>query len=460
MRILSIVTDHYNVIVGGGLAGLFAAKVLLHRGYKNVVLIEKSLNTGGLLQNTVVENPLEDGRNFSFDHGTHFILAPKDENIHPLIRQDLSLSEYYTFEDSLLEGHVINGTLYEPSGCASVFAFPFSIQQQIKSELSELHSSKKTSVDLKNLKEECLIRYGKVATETIYEPAYKKFTGLPLDELDVSMGNYFAPGRLITENRETAKELKQDPDWDWRLAYSDCVDGASEIVKYYPKNGGIGQWLNQMTKNLEACGVKILTDTTVDAVDYESRKISTISLSTGETLLCEKFIWTLPAIFLSKLTQTEVPSLKPSIRYVRLVNFLIKGETIKRPYWITVYDDQFQSCRVTLYDNFAPDNKDVVRVSVEMLHDGTSAKESNFEQNIFYELKLLEILDEDAELLWAECSDLANGFPVQTPLQKETYMQQNQILEDKFENLHLVGPRPDTGGGQIEIMNYIWQRLV
>ena len=36
-----------HIIVGGGLAGLFSAKVLIERGYSNIVIVEKSSNIGG-----------------------------------------------------------------------------------------------------------------------------------------------------------------------------------------------------------------------------------------------------------------------------------------------------------------------------------------------------------------------------------------------------------------------------
>ena len=447
-----------HIIVGGGLAGLFSARVLIERGYSSIVVVEKSPKAGGLLQHIVIENPLEDGRNFCFDQGTHFVLEPNDPNLRQLMQADISLEEYTSFNGSLQEAHILNGRLYQQSGCPFTGSLNSEIQQQIKDELEALHQAPKSSQKSENFYEECIKRYGHTATDIIYKPAYEKFTGMALNALDVSMGNFFAPGRLIVDDQENSIALKKDPDWDWRIAFSDCNDSASDIVKYYPRTGGIGYWLETMTLNLQKNGVRILTDTTIDQIETEDVYIKNITLSSGEKLECEKLIWSLPAIFLAIQTSTDVPSKKPVMRQVSLVHLLLDRRPIERPHWITVYDQNLLSYRITLYDNFTSSHHDVSRITVEILHDGELNKEG-LEDKVFAELKTLGIVPPDTQKLWAGRANKPQGFPVLSASHRQTYIKQNQILEQTYNNLVIVGRRPDTGGGQLDIMNHIWNTL-
>lgn len=447
-----------HIIVGGGLAGLFSAKVLVERGYSNIVIVEKSPKIGGLLQHIVAKNPLKDGHNFCFDQGTHFVLEPNNPDLRRLVQSDISSKEYISFYGSLQEAHILNGKLYHRSGCPFIGSLNSETQQQIKSELKALHNTPIGSQKYESFYEECVKRYGHTATELIYKPAYKKFTGMALDELDVSMGNFFAPGRLIVYDRETSIALKKDPDWDWRIAFSDCNDGVSDIVKYYPRKGGVGFWLETMAFNLKKSGVRILTDTIIEQIETEGPEIKNITLSSGEKLKSKKLIWSLPAIFLAMQIGTDVPSKKPINRQVSLVHLLLDNRPIERAHWITVYDESLLSYRMTLYDNFTISHNNVFRVTVEVLHGGEHNEEV-LEDKVFAELKTLGIIPPDTAKLWVGHSNKSQGFPVLSSSHRETYIKQNQILEQTYNNLKIVGGRPDTGGGQLAIMNHIWNTL-
>ncbi|MGH1403785.1 MAG: FAD-dependent oxidoreductase [Alphaproteobacteria bacterium] len=450
-----------HIIVGGGLAGLFSAKVLLDRGCSDIYIIEKSDDVGGLLQHITVKDPLNDGRNFVFDHGTHFVLEPNHPDIRRLMREDLDPVDYHSFTESLQEAHVLNGKLYEQSGCASLSVFSEDIQNNIKNELHELRNGAADEGVVENFRDECLRRYGQTATDLIYAPAYKKFAGLDLEDLDVFMANFFAPGRLIAFDRQESIDLKEkDADWDWRIAYADCEDSTSDITKYYPKVGGIGRWLQAVSDDLKARGVRILTNTTITDMQSNGSEIEGVTLSSGETLSCAQLVWSLPSIFLAMQTNTPVPSQKPIMRQVSLVHLLVDEKPIERPHWVTVYDEKLLSYRITLYDNFAPSDEGAYRITVEILHGAEFQEDQDaLEDQIFEELKDLGILSKTSCKLWSGSSKKPDGFPILSSSHKQTYIEQTQILEQKYENIAIVGRRPDTGGGQLAVMTYIWDNL-
>lgn len=450
------------VIVGGGLAGLFAARVLRTAGINApIYIIEKSNEVGGLMAHETFANPIGDGKNYDFDYGAHYVLATGEAAIDQILHKDMDLNQYHEFQGSLLEGQYLNGNLYLNSGCANVSLLNTETQKQIYKDLQGIIENNEEHDDPENVFDACIQRYGEKATEAIFVPAFEKFTGHHPSKLDPSMETTFAPSRLIVADREKSIELKKDPAWDNLIAYADCTDGKSDIVKYYPKKGGVGLWLDTMKKNLEQEGVQILTECTVTEITAEQGVIRRVRLSDNQIIPCKQLIWTLPAIFLALTTKTEVPSAKPDIRSVSVVHYLTDQRPVERAYWITNYDPDSPLFRVTIYDNFAPTDEEdnTYRLSVEILRDG-SFQASDADINlVFEELKKMTVIPQNANMLWSNVITKTNGFPILKPHLKQIYAQQIDILEQSFKNVSIVGNRPGVTHGQIGIMQNVYNSL-
>ena len=449
------------IIVGAGLAGLFAARTLRHFGIDNIYVIEKASHVGGLLQTMHVEAPLQNGTNYDFDFGTHFVLSTADPDVDALLHQDMHEDKYYEYHNSLYEGHYLGGALYQESGCANISHFSQDVQFQIKTELAhavEKDSSEKKYVSLYDM---CLEKYGITANETIFTPAFKKLTDHHPQELSPEMELSFFPPRLIIANRKESIRLKQDPAWDKRIAFSDCEDGQSEIIKFYPKTGGIGKWLETMAKNLQKEGVNIKTNCTLQDIDIDNENIKKAILSDGQEILCDHLFWSLPPIFLGIMAGLNLPSQKPSMRSVGIINFLTDKRPIERPYWVTVYDPSLLSFRVTLYDNFIKSShkQKVHKITVEILHDGTFHGTQTEQNKIFGELKTMNIVPRNTNILWSGSANKSEGFPILTPTLMKTTMKQIEILENRFYNLSIVGRRPDKHQGQVAVMKNVYETI-
>jgi len=448
------------VIVGAGLAGLFAARALHHFGIQDIHIIEKTNGVGGLLRSTVAINPLDDGVDYSFDLGTHFILGTAHPEIDSILFQDVTNEDYYEFHNSLLEGHFINGKLYDRSGCINIAQFSETLQAQIKSELcKQVVSDSDESHEF--LSDAFVEKYGFTATGSILEPIFEKLTGQSSKALSSKMEETFFASRLITEGRAQSKVLKRDPAWDKRIAFADCRDGTSDILKRYPKHGGIGKWLGSMAENLLGDGIQIHTGCTVESMNESQGTVESISLSNGHAIDCHHLIWTLPPIFLAQTAGIDVPSLKPSVRRVGINNFLVDQNPITRPYWITVLDPNLLTYRVTLYDNFAKceSRTEAYKVTVEVLHDGSFEGSKENQNIIFEELRTMGIVPGDAKALWADTTNVSEGVPILTPSIIETTLKQIRSLEKYFSNISIVGRRPDRGHGQIPVVVDIYETI-
>lgn len=451
--------NYYNIIVGGGLAGLFAAK-FLSRNNKNVVIVEHAPRLGGLMNSVSLQDP--EGDSYDFDLGTHFLLMTGHEEIDCLIENDMDLEEWQIFKDSLHEGHVFNNSYYENSGCLNAKSLPQSLFDRGVEELTSLAKQNKTTQEPENLYTALLERYGQVFADNIYVPSFEKFSGMHPKELSPSFETTFGPGRIIISDREGSIKLKKDPAMDWRVAYADHRDGASDIVKRYPKKGGIGKWVQNIQNSLEKQGVRILTNASINSFEYEEGMVKTVELSTAESVKCERLIWSAPPLLLAKQLKIDVPSTPPKFRSVTLLHFLIDEKPVSKAHWVNVHDPNLKSFRVTFYDNFQSQiDRKLYRITVEILHepDDTLGDIDTLKNTVFEELQNIELLSKTTKHIKTDHQTLKMGFPVMSPNAEDIWRQQFRILEEKLSNTLFIGRHPDIGFKQIPIITSTYDKL-
>ena len=403
-------------------------------------------------------DPIGDGHQYSFDYGTHFILKTGDEEIDTLLDMDIQQEACREFNDSLPEGHYINGSFYSDSGCVNAAFLGNETFQKIKNELSVIVGKPKEKTN--NLQETFLQKYGQTATEEIFAPAMKKFSGCSLEELDNCNETAFNSGRLIIENRENSIALKREKKWDDVIAFAHHRDGSSTIKKYYPLEGGVQLWVDTISKRLIDAGVEILTQSEIESIEKEDSRIKSIKLKGAATIPCDYLVWTLPPVFLAKILNVEVQSKPPNIRSVSVINIITDKKPVSGPFWVTVYDPAIMSFRVTLYNNFEQsENADKFKISVEILHDKNLEWDEEDNKKIFQELKTMNILDPDSELLWSKREFIPAGFPVLNPGDVEIYDNQARKVNQSVGNAYIVSRHNQGLHGQMAIMKNIYAAL-
>lgn len=451
--------DDSIIIAGGGIAGLFAASVLLEKGFDNITIVERGDVVGGLLKSKIYPSPLGDMVPYSFDYGTHFVIKTGNENIDRVLDLDINEQEYYQYSNSLPEGQYINSKLYCDSGCANATLFSSEVFEKIESEISDLIKNQQPKCG-DNLKELFLSKYGETATKNIYEPALEKFTGQNIEGLDTITETAFNSSRIILKGRQSSKKLKESSGWDDVVAYAHYLDGRSAIKKYYPKESGVDLWVKKIEARLILGGVRMLKLSEIETLYVDKKRIKTVKLGDKGNIDCDYLIWTLPPIFLSKMTDIKVPSRPPVFRSVSIINIITDTMPVKGPYWFTIYDPDIRSFRVTVYDNFT--NKGSgrkYRLSVEVLHNNDFKGSAADQKSIFHELKTMNILPDDALLLWS-CHELIPvGFPILKSGDVEIYEQQIDVLQQSLENLYIVNRYRNGSQGQSAIMQNIYDGI-
>lgn len=436
-----------TVVVGGGLAGIVSARLLAENGQK-VSLVEREDTCGGLLRSLSTDGE------FTFDYGTHFALTTGIDALDEMLFEDMSHDEWHIFTGSLKEGHYFNGHFYGESGCPDVRTLPAQIYRQ---GVAELMSATPATTVPENLEVSLLASFGKTFTNKVFRPVMRKFTGSDLSQLHPETHKGFGLSRLIVFDAERSSELKKDPFFDDRIAFTDSSHGVSTIKKYYPRSGGIDRWLNYHIGKLKDLGVDILTERLVSNITFDDDTVRAVTLSDGADIACDELIWTLPTALLLRLSgRLQNGSAPPSFRNVLLFHFVFDQPVQIDDHWITCYDDTFLTYRATLYPNIT--NDDVAppphRVTVEVLSGETGDLDVMIPR-IRSELIELGVIDQSAKTVYQFAHAVERALPVTTTDFHTAAQAQRAVVRDTYSNVRLFG---QAGGGNkmISLLHEIW----
>jgi len=348
------------VVVGGGIAGLFAGLLLARAGRHVVHLVERDARMGGLLRSTPYRGRL------SYDTGIHYAVETGNPKIDSVLFQGMSEDKWRVFKTSLPQGNVFGGWLNSGSGCIDARALAPPLYAR---GLVEILDGQAAEDDVPHLAGALEAEYGPTYTEHIFRPIMRKLAGRALEQLAPAAHESFGISRLIVVPSRAAKRLKTLPEYDRRIAYTKTLEGRSPIQKFYPRNGGIGTWPELLAGRLADAGARMHTATTIDAVAAENDRITSVTLSDGQRLSCDLLVWTVPLPLLARVLGTGVSGTAPAFRHVLLLNYFFKNKGVTPDlHYISIYDEDAVSYRVTLYDNIAPGNDSGgSRVTVETL---------------------------------------------------------------------------------------------
>ena len=434
------------VVVGGGIAGLFAGLLLARAGRHVVHLVESDTRLGGLLRSTRYRSRL------SYDTGIHYAVETGNPKIDSVLFQGMSEDKWHVFKTSLPQGNVFGGRLNSSSGCIDARALDPHLYAR---GLVEILDGQEAADDAPHLAEALEAEYGPTYTEHIFRPVMRKLAGRGLEQLAPAAHGSFGISRLIVVPSRAAKQLKRLPEYDKCIAYTKTREGPSPIQKFYPHDGGIGVWPEMLARRLADAGARIHTATTIDAVDTDSGRITGVTLSDGQCLPCDLLVWTAPLPLLARALGTGVPGTAPAFRHVLLLHHLFKSKGVTPDlHWVSIYDEDAVSYRVTLYDNIAPGNdSDGSRVTVETLWSEHPEDIEDISERVRGELGDLGLVDDvrSGEFMGHEW--ITNAFPLRLAGQQTQARTPNAI--DGLTNLVAAGRGAGTTFSQPEILEAV-----
>jgi protoporphyrinogen oxidase len=430
------------VIIGGGIAGIVSALTATKFGF-NVILIEQQKNLGGLLRSFKTQS------GYIFDHGTHLLNATSNSELNNMVFDSMNKDFYSTLPPGG------DGNFYkkidENSSFLDVRKLPKGDYEKAMFELLECNETDK---NFENLEDQLESTFGHTIYTNILAPIIQKLFGMDAHLLSPDSHLLFGIKRVIAFSSKTSDLLKTIKVYDDKLAYhTRKFDENSKT--FYPKQGGVGSWIDKLLEQLVQNGVKILTEQTIVDIEHHNCKITGITLKSGKKIQCDQLVWTLPAVFLNNIVNKNIESGKNTVKPMFVTNslyhFVIDKPYLTKSYFLYFYEPSFRSFRATFYNNFRVEKTDKYLVTVEVISN-PSFKDIPDKQDIFNELKESKSIPDDANFIECSINELAAGFPLPTKdLAQNNTMMYEKIIES-FHNISMLGKSSNSGFFMQDVM--------
>ena len=438
-----------SVIVGGGLAGVMAARVLIGSP-SDVTVLEHGPEFGGLLRS------VEAAPNYHFDFGTHFVLSTGHADIDRMMLSGSDIADYHVFDKSLAEGHYFNGVFNQETGCIDTRTLETAVWEK---GCQELLAGASADIDAANFETYGRQVYGHTFFEKVFAPIVTRLTDTDPAELDSRILSVFSMSRLVAFDSEETRILKRAPDLDRKIAFNRFLDGTSNIMKYYPKTGGVGRWIEEQCAYLEKAGVSLQPSAKITALHKSENRIASVELEDGRRLDCDRLVWSAPLSQFLLLAGEKISSPPPKFRHLLLYHFVFDQALLTKLHWVCCYDPGFLTYRITCYPNITQEaiQPPPHHLTVEVIAGDAENAEAQVER-VRQELVQIGIVPSTAALLHSKVNVAFNALPVPTVEFVANQAEQLRAAERVAENVVFAGR---SGGAhfQADILRQVYESL-
>jgi protoporphyrinogen oxidase len=315
------------IIIGAGVSGLTAARVLKKAGYESLVL-EKAPSPGGLTRTIVVDS-------FCFDYTGHLLHLTKHPSPSKIPFAGLDDSEWQRINK--IAFCYIDGNL-----------IPAPIQYNIAHLPKPYYSHCVDSYNLRpvlpdrsdmSFRNYIISGFGEYLSEIFLIPQNEKTYAVKLDDLSSRAVKRFFPGPDEDKIRKGIERIN-------------VVSCGYNSNFWYPKFGGIEIVVNGLKKNLR--NIKLQEE--IKKIDVIQREVET---SKGNKWKWNKLISTMPLKELCKCTNdNRLIELSKGLSNSSTIvfNFGLKGQLkkeLQKAHWIYVPDKAIPFYRVGFYSNIS-----------------------------------------------------------------------------------------------------------
>lgn len=397
------------LIVGGGIAGMASALTLQDRS-RSYMIIEAANELGGLLRSRTYEN-------YSFDYGTHFINYTFNPDVDSLLMPK-NIDENWHQYSYLKAGSYFNCLNESSPLIAANDVLPADIYAQ---GLVELLDSLCDESSFANLRQQVIQFFGVTFAESIIIPAMEKLFFSSTENLIPNAHLRYGLHRLIVSTPAVSILLKKIPELDARIAFHSSLHSSSDVKHLYPRKGGVGCWIDELSKRLSPASVKLQAKVVSIELNNDGYKVS---LSTGQVVHARYLVWTLPAAMFFHALGEKHQQQPPKLLNTELFHLVFDRPFTSSIFYITDYDPKHCLFRTTLYSNAQTDDV-AYRATVEVLKNN---KDETPLERIIEELQQSGLIDKNAKLIFSARDFLPNTFPVLD----HTYAHSQAYFSDKL----------------------------
>ena len=317
--------EYDNLILGGGVAGLAAARFLL-QNHKTILLLEKESQTGGNCRTN-------EHKGFRFDTGAHRLHDKIPEVTHWLkemlgsdLRQVDIPSQIYH------EGRYLQFPI-QARGLLRVLG----VRKTVLAVLSLMFNRGISNTPATNFKKHAIATYGNQIAGTFLLNYSRKLWGTNCSQLSPTISGNRLKGLMPLDLLKAffSVNSKADRHMDGRF--------------YYPRFG-IGQIAECLTTSIGS--ENILCNAKVTAIQHEMNRIAAVEVNGEENFTADYFVNTIPLKrFIQILTPTPSASIlkaAASLKYrdIILVACFLKGKSVTRAATVYFPDEKFPFTRI------------------------------------------------------------------------------------------------------------------
>lgn len=438
-------TKKYTII-GGGIAGIFAASYLSAKGCK-VTMVERAPELGGLLRSQQLFH-----NDMFFDFGTHFPQETGNIEIDKILFSGFNAR---AFQASKVGSY--KNSLFEDNGFISDRDLSEEQRQLALQDLIEERSKPGSHVG--TLQNQLIQNFGQSYYHILFKDSVEKLLHCHPKELVPNTHLLFGLSRLVVGTAEETRRLKASEKLDQVLAFHSFNEGFSDRKFFYPYSGGAGSWISFLEDKLIKSSVSIIKKCSILSLETQQGKVVNVATNQGD-IETDELIWTAPVSPLLSLLNINIDKNEPVQLLTTLIfHFVIDCEYLTDIFYFQCYNKNMLTFRVTLYNNFSPRADSRFMLTAEVLLAEPVNNPEEFKIKIFEELKAMNIIAQHSVMLNSAYLQLKNTFPVHTPTFVESTNKQIELVKSSCCNVKIFG----RGSGQKwfmhEIIMDVYQQL-
>jgi len=335
------------LVLGGGLAGLRGAQLLLEKGF-DVELIERLEEPGGMAR-----SHLKNG--YVFDHGPHGFFS-RDQWIVDEFKELVGGEQSYRWLEKRSQIHYRGQYFNHPLRLSDI-AWKMNPWILFEAFFSFLYSRARMAItqrDPVNAEEYLIDQFGRVLYDVFFGPYTQKVWAVPPRELDADFTRDRVPSLHLWDiiRKLFVNSARQ------RLTPSGRVPTHDLHTFYYPKQGARALPLGYAEK-IRSLGGRFRFGAEIRRVNLDTLVVTGRSARASWTLPFDYILNTIPLDTLVSLIHPppppEISTLASGLRYraVLLICLCIRKPKVIGTFWI-YYTDRFFN-RISEFKHFSPD---------------------------------------------------------------------------------------------------------
>ncbi len=369
-------------ILGGGLAGLVSAYFLLSNGYKDVEILEKENEVGGLLKTEIIEG-------FTFDAGGSHIIFSKDKDaLNFLLKFAGKVVRHRRNTKIYIKGKFIKYPFENGLGELNPEDKFFALYEYIKAWMAR---EKGEADEPRNFKEWIYYWFGKGIAELYLVPYNQKIWKYPLEKMGLDWVSGRVPSPPVEDVIKSALGIPTE-------GY------IHQLNFYYPERGGIYTIAENIKKSILNMNGRIEVGFEVKKISFEDGKV--IVSNGSEERIYDYVINTIPLpriLSIIKEAPEELKKVKERLVWNALVvvGIGVKKRKISDFHWVYFpYDGIFH--RIAFLSNYspymAPEGFSSIIAEITIRKD-EKPNLKRIEERVVEDLASLRIISEDEVIL-------------------------------------------------------------